>query len=80
MWNKLATLAQETVIALGIAILGIICAGLAGTVMPIERLDIGTTYAQPYITGFHGLERNRQFSYSFTKAEASISLPGIGSS
>ncbi|WP_322512767.1 hypothetical protein, partial [Chloroflexus sp.] len=80
MRNKLAILAQEAVIALSIAILGIICAGLAGTVMPIERLDIGTTYARPYITGFHGLERNRQFSYSFTKAEASVSLPGIGSS
>ncbi|WP_298402633.1 hypothetical protein [uncultured Chloroflexus sp.] len=79
MGTQPAKLRPDRFVALGLAILGIVCAGLASLLPPAGRLDIGTTYAQPYIDGFYGLERNRQFSYSFTKTKASVSFPGIGS-
>jgi hypothetical protein len=63
---------------IGLAILGILCAGLSAVVLPTGRIDIGTTYALPYISGFHGLERNQQFSYAFTKEQATVAFPGIG--
>lgn len=59
--------------------IGIACAGISSLVLPMGWLDIGTTYAQPYLEGFHGLERNPQFSYSFTKENATVTFPGIGS-
>lgn len=79
MGNQLTKLRPDLFVALGLAIVGIVCAGLTNLIPPAGRLDIGTTYAQPYLTGFYALERNQQFSYSFTKAESSISFPGIGS-
>lgn len=63
---------------IGVMCIGIVCAGISSLVPPMGILDIGTTYAQPYLEGFHGLERNQQFSYSFTKEQATVSFPGIG--
>lgn len=65
---------------IGVMCMGIVCAGISSLVPPMGILDIGTTYAQPYLEGFHGLERNPQFSYSFTKEQAIVTFPGIGSS
>ncbi|WP_298820419.1 hypothetical protein [Chloroflexus sp.] len=71
--------ARDLLMSLLIAVWSGVCACLAGLALPAGHIDIGTTYAQPYLSGFHSLERNRDFSYSFTKAEAMVEFPGIGS-
>ncbi|MGQ9550670.1 MAG: hypothetical protein ACUVWS_18810 [Roseiflexus sp.] len=79
MKNRLQHISREIWIVIGVMVCGVVCAGLAGLMLPSGRLDIGTTYARSYLEGFHDLERNQRFSYSFTKEQASISFPGIGS-
>ncbi len=76
-WQEKLT--RDPFITIWIAVMGMVCAALAGLVPPQGVIDIGTTYAQPYISGFHGLERNPAFTYSFTQANASVEFPGIGS-
>jgi hypothetical protein len=80
MRQRLRHLSHDVWFIIGVMLVGMVCAGLAGLISPAGLIDIGTTYAQPYIEGFHGLERNQRFSYSFTKDEARVSFPGIGSS
>jgi len=80
MRQRLRHLSHDVWFIIGVMLVGMVCAGLAGLASPAGQIDIGTTYALPYIEGFHGLERNQRFSYSFTKDEARVSFPGIGSS
>lgn len=43
-----------------------------------SRIDVGTSYAQPYSNNFFPPEANAQFDYAYSGANSEIRLPGIG--
>ncbi len=71
---------RDLLITVGIVLFSLLAAAAANLTLPGGTIDIGTTYARPYLSGFHDLERNAQFTFSFTKGDALITFPGIGSS
>ena len=51
---------------------------LAYQVPSRSRINLGTSYAQPYINDFFPPEQNEQFNYAYSGADSEIRLPGIG--
>lgn len=51
---------------------------LAYRVPTVSRLDLGTTYADPYIGGFTKPEANAGYNYVFSTARSQTRLPGVG--
>ncbi|HEU4323788.1 MAG TPA: hypothetical protein VFS21_11620 [Roseiflexaceae bacterium] len=56
---------------------------LAATVLayrfaPVSRLDVGTTYAEPYLGRFYAPEENPLFNYAFSTDGSEVTLPGAG--
>ncbi|MBC8160599.1 MAG: hypothetical protein H7Z42_05200 [Roseiflexaceae bacterium] len=63
---------------LALALLGIGSMLLAYQRATVMRLDVGTSYAAPYLNDFFKPEQNDQFDYAYSGAESEIRLPGIG--
>ncbi len=51
---------------------------LAYRVPTNSHLELGTSYARPYLSGFTEPEANQQYDYAFTTADAEIRFPGVG--
>lgn len=70
---------QRDLAAAGALLLLALLAGLlAYQAAPTSRLDIGTTYAEPYLSRFYAPETNDQFDYAFSTDGSEIRLPGMG--
>lgn len=70
---------QRDLVAAGALLLLALLAGLlAYQAAPVSRLDIGTTYAEPYLSRFYAPETNDQFDYAFSTDGSEIRLPGMG--
>jgi len=59
-------------------LLALLAGLLAYQSAPVSRLDIGTTYAEPYLTRFYAPENNSQFDYAFSTDGSEIRIPGVG--
>ena len=46
---------------------------------PVVVLNIGDSYARPYLHHFYENERNTQFDFVYTRAQSTIVLPGVAS-
>src|SRR5438105_15065971 len=59
-------------------LLGTAAALLAYRLPTPSRIDVGTLYADPYLTGFTGPEQNNEYNYAFSTDKSEMRLPGVG--
>lgn len=76
-----STLMRWRADALAVLVLVVLCVG--GVLLVYQqptsmRIDLGTSYATPYINNFFAPEQNEEFNYAYTGAASEIRLTGIG--